>query len=249
MLSIPVSIIFFFREKFSSSYFSLAVFVLLTSITSIVIFQMVPTIDNTYQFVYVGYVSIYFITIFILVNLFQSLQLLKKYIFLFISITLGIVSLKNNYHSLDINETIELNYLQRRGFDAKTIREVKDLIKNKNNMEIVKAAFIVSNENTLAPSHKHSLTYQYGNDFKILNNVLQLYPLTPPNMLYQDTNNSIKYNRATSFNEKIKFYHNYTNGNDEKYINNYIKKENISFVITDKKHFSIDVPTIVIPKN
>ncbi|NLG04934.1 MAG: hypothetical protein GX567_14045 [Clostridia bacterium] len=233
LLIIPLGIGVFLIKNNYPNFIHLAVFALLTNFSGILVFQVLPTTTNTYQFAYMGYVTIFLVLILsiLLVSSFFSIR--QNILLLTTILTLAIIFNANNFRLPEWSKSIEDNFISLRGYESNTIQEIKSELTYHKEKHPKKIGFLIVKERTISPNHKHSLTYQYGNEILIYMNNMHFLPLTPPELLYQDSNQTSKYERAKGFNDKLTFYKHFDSTNSTGYINQFIKDENILFIITD----------------
>lgn len=246
LLIIPLGLGIFLIKKNNSNFIHLAVFALLTSFSGILVFQVFPTTTNTYQFAYMGYVTIFLVLILsiLLVSSFFSIR--QNILLLTTILTLAIIFNANNFRLPEWSKSIEDNFMSLRGYKSNTIQTLKSELTNYEEKTPQNIGFLINKESTVSPNHKHSLTYQYGNEILIYMNNLHFLPLTPPKLLYQDSKQISKYERAKGFNDKLTFYQHFDSSNSTGFINRFIKENSILFIISDSVVTYLDQKLITI---
>lgn len=239
LASIPIIILIVHRKKINNAFTDIVVFSIILTIAGILIFQSISTIDNSYQIPFIGYASI---ALLITSSIHYIFNLSNKYWKAIAFFGFLILAVQNNYSRVlpfSLSETIEDNFLKQRGYSQHNIQSVKSLLAKPAKGKI-KAGFYISsiNKTGFQGYLNKPIVWQYGQDFYILNNELELYPITPPQ-------NIRKAEVLESLNKVLPFYDNYDRNNETNYINQYIKENDLQFVFSDTQIEGLNVEVIV----
>ena len=228
------------RENLVSILFSIILF-----INGLLFFQLTTFMDNTYQFVYIGYCSLTIITFLFLYQL--ILLVFKKPINFKSSIVLFVFILLNLWHiSKDFNFNIfyknlaELN-LSRQGLSQKYIYDIDKYMSGKNSLKGAFAFGIDTSYNYTNNSHEnpHS-TSQFGSYTYYLKSNLKLFPLSDPAKLFYGLDeNSFFYRRYKVLTRLLPFYNKNNKLNYNERLKYTIDEEKINFIILDS-NFNMD---------
>ncbi|MDG5800308.1 hypothetical protein QA597_08065 [Marinilabiliaceae bacterium ANBcel2] len=230
---IPFALTYKFRDKIPSGYFNLLLFSIITAISGIVLFQTIPTIDNAYQIPYIGYTSIGIVLIISILILFEKLNNYWKVgLFCLFGISLFLIK-KNQILPLQLNKSIEYNYLIHQGFNKQQIQLIDKKISTSN--RIIKAGFIRAEMDK-------PIVYQTGNLSFILSDKLRLYPITPLSHFKEDNKDDIFNNLSQQF----PFYTNFDTTSEIEYINQYIEENDLQFVFSDAPIEGLNLEVIVL---
>lgn len=220
-------------------------FSILLFVFGLLFFQLTTFMDNTYQFVYIGYCSLTIITYLFLYQL--ILLTFKKPINYKSSIVLFVLFFLNLWHvSKDFNFNIfhknlaELN-LSRQGLSQKYIYEIDKYMSEKNSLKGAFAFGIDTSYNYTNNSHEnpHS-TSQFGSYTYYLKSNLKLFPLSDPAKLFYGLDeNSFFYRRYKVLTRLLPFYNKNNNLNYNERLKYNIDKEKINFIIVDS-NFNMD---------
>lgn len=228
------------RENLVSILFSIILF-----IYGLLFFQLTTFMDNTYQFVYIGYCSLTIITFLFLYQL--ILLTFKKPINFKSSIVLFVFIVLNLWHvSKDFNFNIfyknlaELN-LSRQGLSQKYIYDIDKYMSEKKSLKGAFAFGIDTSYNYTNNSHEnpHS-TSQFGSYTYYLKSNLKLFPLSDPAKLFYGLDkNSFFYRRYKVLTRLLPFYNKNNNLNYNERLEYTINEEKINFIIVDS-NFNMD---------
>ena len=228
---------------FDSSFKQLLLYVTLLCFTGIGLFQIVPYLDNMYQFAFIGYCAVVLLLIVILIiKLSTTISKIKMYGSLSLILIILFIGFKRNLfydHILlaDVNWKVDLktNFLMQHGLSYKYIKSLEENaseLKNKNGASLIDGEDAITDFLGL----RHSVTYQLGNYLMVYNNYIHLPLLSDKTKLYPDTDTLSKdYYKALNFNGKALFYRTY---NDSLSYNlnlkKYITDHNISYIFASK---------------
>ena len=221
------------RKNSTSILFSIFLFLF-----GLLFFQLTTFMDNTYQFVYVGYCSLTIITLLffyqLMINSFKDFNNYKSIFFViaFIILNLWHVSKDLNFN-ISSHSIAELN-LSRKGLSKEYIYKMKDYFSQEKSLKGGYAFGLDSPKNLKITKHKPHSTSQFGSYTYYLSSWIKLFPLSDPEKLYSDVDkNSLFYRRHKVLTDILPFY----NMNKKLTYNEkllvYIEKENINFLVTD----------------
>lgn len=228
---------------FDATFKQLLLYITILCITGIGLFQLVPYLDNMYQFAFIGYCAVTLLLIVVLIIKFSHIKnKLKMYGFLTLTMIILFIGFKRNLfydHILlsDVNWNVDLktNFLMQHGLSYKYIKDLEEnapTIKGENGASLIDG-------NDAVPEFiglRHSVTFQLGNYLMVYNNNIHLPLLSDKSKLYPDTDTLSKdYYKALNFNKKALFYRTY---NDSvSYAANfkkYIKDHNITYIFASR---------------
>lgn len=201
-------------------------------------FQLTTFMDNTYQFVYVGYCSLTIITLLffyqLMINSFKDFNNYKSIFFViaFIILNLWHVSKDLNFN-ISYHSIAELT-LSRKGLSKEYIYKMKDYFSQEKPLKGGYAFGLDSPKNLKITKHNPHSTSQFGSYTYYLSSWIKLFPLSDPEKLYSEVDkNSLFYRRHKVLTDVLPFY----NMNKKLTYNEklliFIEKENINFLVTD----------------
>ncbi|MCF8422787.1 MAG: hypothetical protein K9H41_00440 [Bacteroidia bacterium] len=228
--------------KLQNAFKQLLIYVFLLCLTGIGVFQLVPYLDNMYQFAFIGYCSVLLFLIIVLVIKINNLSGLIKYVVLVFMLIVDLFGYKRNLlfdHIIltEVNwkQNLKSNFLLQYGLSQKYINE---LASNATILESKNGASIIDEKDALSEfvGLRHSLTFQLGNYFMVFNNNVNLPLLSDPSKLYPDTDTLAKdYYKAKKFNSKTLFFRNYNNSIPYlDNLNKYILSNNVQYIFASK---------------
>lgn len=209
-------------------HFSIVSFVL--SLMGILVFQILPTVDNTYQFPYVGYLSLHLLTMYFLILLISKKESrILPFLIILPSLIWAGLNLYRASDSLAFKSPSTVHYnLEKRGYSNESISTLKAYFNKHPNAQ---GAFYISKE-TLAdtpPKKRHALTFQPGDEVNYLINYSTLLPITPDSILYPDYQHEPEaHTKAKSFNKQLPS-HNLINNKSIEYS---LKALNCDFLVS-----------------
>ena len=222
----------------------LYLFICLICLFGIGIFQLVPYLDNMYQFSFLGYCAVLMLLILVVSIKMLYLKGFKLYIGFALFFVLILYGFKRNIYFDHIliakpkwNFNIQKNFLLQNNFSLSFIENIQycaPFFYSANGVSIIDSADVKSQFMGL----RHSATYQLGNFLMVLSNNIHLPLVSDPNTLYPDTNKSNKdFYKANNFNSKTSFYRYYNNNISYKQnLLKYIEFNNVNYVVASS-HF------------
>lgn len=242
--------------KFENTFKSLVFYVFLLCITGIGVFQLVPYLDNMYQFAFVSYCSVLLLLMIVLAIKINYLSGLLKYVMLVSILIITLFGFNRNllfdhiiYTDVNLENNLKSNFLSQHGLSRVYINELES---NSGNLEFKNGASIIDSEDAVFEfiGLRHSSTYQLGNYFMVFNNNINLPLLSNPEKLYPDSDTLSKdYYKAKNFNSKTLFFREYNyNISYFENLNTYILKKNIQYIFASKSfnaHTSLDSTLIL----
>lgn len=229
--TIAVLIILKIRNLISREFYILLSYATLSGLMGVILFQIIPTIDNAYQIPYIGYSAVGVVTIIAIINFYHNGTIYYKFGLVIAVLALAINSNIRRYTPVDQIHSIEYLHLTQRGYTLKQIKEFHKLLSSEPN-KILEGGFYAKPEHIKKP-----IVYQRGNDFYILRNNFHLYPITP---IKFDERPDLKHLK-----DQFPFYNNFDAVNQVKYTNQYIQDNCLQFVISDVEIEGLEVPLIV----
>lgn len=220
------------RKFINKEFYILLSYAILSGIIGIVLFQIIPKIDNAYQIPYIGYSAIGLINV---IAIFYLINYSKGYYKLGLIITVLTFAVNSNikrYKAVDKFHSIEYLHLTQRGYTLKQIKDFHILL-SAEPTKLIEGAFYAETEKIKKP-----MVYQRGNDFYILRNNFHLYPITP---IKFDERPDLKHLK-----DQFPFYNNFDAENQVKYTNQFIQDNRLQFVISDVDIDGLEVPLIVL---
>lgn len=227
---------------FDKSFNKVLIYISLLCFTGIALFQLVPYIDNMYQFAFIGYCSVVLVLIVVLIIKVSQLQNVKKIIFMTITLALVFIGFKRNLFydhillsSINWNVTLQTNFLLQNGLSYSYIKALESeapVIDGKNGASLIDDKDVMTDFLGL----RHSVTYQLGNYIMVYNNKIHLPLLSDRTNLYPDTNRLSKdYYKAKKFNEKALFYRTYDDSlSYRENLMEYLEEQNINYIFASK---------------
>lgn len=224
------------------SFLKLHFFTILTCFCGIGIFQLIPYLDNMYQFAFVGYCAVLLLIMLVISIWLSNLNGSKHILGLSLFLVVAIYGYKRNLffdHILverpNWNENIRTNFLLQNKLSRKYINKLSEL---DDYFEMHKGVSIIDGKDALGEflGLRHSMTFQLGNYLMAIGNNVNLPLVSDPSKLYPDPDKSSKdYYKAITFNQKTEFYRSY-NGKItyNQNLSNYLKKNHIDFVMASK---------------
>ena len=199
------------------------------TMAGVVLFQLTPLIDNTYQFPYFGYALLNLVLCLIILEILLNGKVAQRLFMLLFS--LFIVSNKAEFHT-DWNTLVKAEELAdiplyRLGYNYESLSYL-DGLKN----EISKIGFTLDEDalRTVFPGkRRHFLTMQLGAELSYKLKGLQFYPLVPSQFLYDFPKDSELYAKALGFNSALPFYNRNIETSDD--VNQFIDENEIHFLI------------------
>ncbi len=196
------------KDNRKHSFFQFALIACLLSFTGIIVFQLVPTVDNTYQFPYVGYAALHLLTIYFLITIFNSEKSRSFKLRVIVPVLIWItVYLFQTTDPFVFKSSSTVNYnLSKKGYSQNAISRLTNFFNEHPNAQ---GAYYITPESlsTIPPKKRHALTFQPGNEISFLTNYGTLLPVTPDSVLYADFNNEPEVHaKAKSFNRRIPGY-------------------------------------------
>lgn len=223
-------------------FIKLHFFTLLVCLCGIGIFQLIPFLDNMYQFAFIGYCAVALILMVVISIKLQNLNGTKFCVSLLIFLLIIALGYKRNLffeHILIVkpqwSENIKTNFLLQNNLSREYIEKIEGLPEY---VMASKGASLIDEMDALDEflGLRHSMTYQLGNYLMVINNNMHLPLLSDPEKLYPDTDKKSKdYYKAIAFNRKTAFYSNYNKEIPYKQnLRNYISKNEIKYIIASK---------------
>ncbi|MGZ3904415.1 MAG: hypothetical protein ACXVC6_12015 [Bacteroidia bacterium] len=210
-------------------------FTLAVSMAGILFFQLVPYMDNTYQFVFVGYVICYIMLIYFIFSAQKAADGTTKNL-VFYAFCALFISVAFKYKQADLNLNlnnstgiVDMNLINT-GIGNETITTLKEEF-NKNSGRI--GASVIAEKDILTKNYlRHILTSQIGFYISYLQNKTCIFLVNDPERLYTDRDSSFKdYLKSQNFNKYTEFYKGYNNKiSYPENIKKYIQKEKISYI-------------------
>lgn len=228
--------------KFEQTFKSLLIYISLLCFTGIALFQLVPYLDNMYQFAFIGYCAVVLALILILTIKLSNTSINKKFVGFALFFILIFMGFKRNMYfdhilftTINWNLHLDENFLMENGLSYKYINELKDVstqLRGKNGASLIDEKDAIIDFLGL----RHSVTYQLGNYLMVFNNNVHLPLLSDPHKLYPDVDTLSKdYYKAINFNKKTLFYRNYKmNLSYKENLSNYIRANDINFMFASK---------------
>ena len=235
--AIPVLLVLPFRKKIPKNYWDAIIFSLLTIFMGVTIFQLIFDIPNAYQLPYIGTVALTSIVTIGIVLVYNRLGTFKKSIVFLVFLVVGLLTTYQRGEKIYDYTSIEYNHLLKRGYNHETIIQLrKHLITNEP--DIIEAGCLTAGNETKGLNLTKPKVFQLGGDFYILRNKFNLYPITP--------NNFNERPELLYLKEQLPFYRNFDEENPLRYTNQYIRENNLQFVISDVQIEGLEVPVIVL---
>lgn len=233
-----------FSTKENQQFIKIIFYIFFLCFSSIVTFQLIPYLDNMYQFAFVGYCATFLMIMIVIAVNFQRLKGTKFYLSLILFILLTIYGLKRNLffdHILiakpNWHESIQTNFLLQNSFSKEYINEIK---KFADYFKTSKGASLIDGKDALDEylGLRQSLTFQLGNYLLAVSNNLHLPLLSDPAALYPDTDKSSKaYLKAYNFNRLTLFYKEYKSDSSFLYnLKQYIIDNKIDYLVLSKSY-------------
>lgn len=229
--------------RFDGAFRQLLLYIGLLCFTGIALFQLVPYLDNMYQFAFIGYCSVMLMLVVVLVIKFSALKPgLKLYGFLLLTLAVLFAGYRRNLFFdqillADVNwkEDSKTNFLLQHGLSYDYI---KGLEAQAPALKAMNGASLIAGEDAVPEfvGLRHSVTFQLGNYLMAYQNNLHLPLLSDPAKLYPDTDTLSKdYYKALNFNRKALFYRTY---NDQlPYLDNfhrYLREHHIGYLFASR---------------
>lgn len=229
---------------FNTLFKQLLFYCALLCLTGIGVFQLIPYLDNMYQFAFVGYCAVVLMLIIVLTIKLSVLPVIKKSVFVIIFLLAIVFGIKRNLffdHILlaDVNwgTNLKTNFMLQSDFSPKYIKALDEnarLLENRNGASVIDEHDVLSDFAGL----RHSATYQLGNYFAVFNNNVNLPLVSNPDGLYPDEDKSDKnkdFTKAFTFNTKTRFYKLYDKTKTYKEnLSLYLKQNKIKYVFASK---------------
>lgn len=217
-------------------------FTLLICFCGIGVFQMIPYLDNMYQFAFIGYCAVILMLMIVIAIKFNELKGAKFYIAFSVYILIIFIGLKRNLffdHILVVKpqwtESIRTNFLIQNNLSIKYINEIQSETKY---MQSHKGVSLIDGKDALGEflGLRHSMTFQLGNYLMAISNNVHLPLVSDPSTLYPDPDRTSKdYYKAYAFNKKTLFYNSYrTELIYKNNLLNYLTENGISYIIASK---------------
>lgn len=221
-------------------------FYLIFFITSsgIIIFQIAPTLYDTYQFPYIGYCAVILVLMLLMMEVIRMLDL-NRTKFIMTSCIIILLFFISNFSKLNINakgNSFAETFMMRKDYSVEQIATIQQLLDKTDN---TKGGFVICHDETVDSKRKTSLTYQFGEDIYYLKSRIELFPLTPPDVLYADRQDSAKYDKAKSFNSILRYYKNFKE-DPNSYMNDFIIKNKLEFIVSDDSCYNYPIKLILL---
>ena len=212
---------------------------LLIAFSGIVLFQIFPFLDDTFQFPFVGYAACSMVSLMLLYRtLVDASQFSRNrtvtLIFMALFIGFNLFHLRKHL-DFDLNENslTELE-LKRMGVDRNFFYKIEKQISGSDNRT---GGFIIDKADISAISigRRRSLDYQLGNYLAYARSDFFLIALSEPELLHDaELKNSRYYERVHGFNILTPVYKYYSTTDYKTELNNYILKNDIGLLISSK---------------
>ena len=229
--------------RFDPSFRQLLLYIALLCFTGIALFQLVPYLDNMYQFAFIGYCSVMLMLVVVLIIKFSTMKnRLNMYGFLALTFVLLFVGFKRNLFFdqillADVNWGMDMrtNFLLQHGLSYEYIKGLEEHapeLKHKNGASLIDGADAVPEFVGL----RHSVTFQLGNYLMVYNNAVHLPLLSDKSKLYPDTDTLSKdYYKALNFNQKALFYRTYNDSlSYTDNFKNYLQEHQIGYLVASR---------------
>ena len=250
LLALPLLLIFLLLKNGRSilqDNFRLITIAIAITFSGIIVFQLTTSIDNTYQFPYIGYALCYLINFYMICILVYSFnKTYKKALFLTFLIPLAsftFIDHLNFNFKFDSLKKYNLNRHEVSDSFSGTIETY--LFENPS----AKGGFILSKNDIakMTVGQRHSLSYLPGNYISYLSSNTHLTSLTDPDILYLNIDESMRhFTKVKSFNEQLEFYRRFHSSNlpYPEFLQQYLKSHHYNFIIAgddiDLSFLSID---------
>ena len=252
LLALPVLLVLLFAKNKKSNFqhnLLLVFFAIIITYSGIIIFQLTTSIDNTYQFPYVGFALCYLINLYMICILIYSFEKgYKKVLFLAFLIPLSSLTFLDHMNfNMELRSLKEFN-LKRFGVSNSFSEAIEHyIIENPS----AKGGFMFSKRDIaiISVGQRHSLTYTLGNYISFLSSNTHLTSLTDPDILYLGLNESERhFSKVKSFNEQLNFYQDFQISNlpFHDFLKQYLKSNNYDYLITSN---DIDLSFLSIEKS
>lgn len=214
----------------------------LLNLVGIALFQMVPYLDNMYQFAFIGYCLAFLVVTLVIVLTISKTTGIARIATLAVFILLyTFVHYKNNmsgkieFKKVNWQVPLAQNFLQQQDMDPSFIEALQKKageLEKRNGASIMDSADVMTEFSGL----RHSGTYQLGNYMMAFNNKVNLPLISDPETLYPDTDKTSKaYYKAFKFNNLTKFYMEYKKSIPYKEnLLHYISTNNITYLFASK---------------
>ena len=237
LLAFPFSLIFLFfknRRQVLQDNLPLMSIAIAITFSGIIVFQLTTSIDNTYQFPYIGYALCYLINFYMICILIHSFSKpYKKTLFLIVLIPLASLTFIDH-----LNFNFKFNSLKKFNLSR---YEVSDSFSEAIGTYLsenpqAKGGFMLSKRDIaeMSVGQRHSLTYTLGNYISFLSSNTNLTSLTDPDILYSDINESVRhFTKVKSFNDQLSFYREFNSMHlpYAEFLRQYLKSNNYNFII------------------
>ena len=232
--------LFLSRKNLLSILFSIFLFLF-----GLLFFQLTTFMDNTYQFVYIGYCSLTIITLLffyqLMINSFKDFSNYKSILFVMAFIILNLWYVSKDFNFRISHDSIDELNLSRQGLSQKYIYDIDKYMSKKNSLKGAFAFGIDTSYKYTNNSHEnpHS-TSQFGSYSYYLKSNLKLFPLSDPAKLFYGLDeNSFFYRRYKVLTRLLPFYNMNNNLNYNERLKYNISEEKINFIIVDS-NFNVD---------
>ncbi len=238
----PLILIYRVRKKIHPAFFILLLFALIISVSGILIFQAIPTVDNAYQIPYIGYTCISVVLAFAFVLTYQFAQFFGRLITVVLAFCLAIYTLIPRVVEVHLDEGIARNYLLQQGYTRENIDLVDSVLLEIHEPQF-SAGFILTSPDAEDFAIRKPIVWQLGQELGMLRNGIALHPLTPPVDIMGNRDEW----RNKSFDLKtLEFYHDENVSDWKAHTNAYIKKHDLKFIFSDGPVEGLDIPVYVI---
>jgi hypothetical protein len=221
--------------KFKAQFRPLIAIAALTSLFGIILFQLFPLIDNTYQFPYFGYALLNLILVLTVVHIILNARVFWSLLILVASSIMSFqyIEFNKDYRSLISADSIADFRLLQLGYSSSALASVDTLL-----FDHASIAFTLD-ENELRTSfngkRRHFLTMQLGSELSYKFNKLKFYPVVPSEILYNYPPDDPNYTKPIGFNQHLAYYRKELI--EEDFTRNFLTENNVSFMLrTTKNH-------------
>jgi hypothetical protein len=199
---------------------------LILVVSGLVVFQIVPYLNDTYQLPYPGYVALWFLFLFVMARGILSLQSNARLVSISIVFVIGIWSSWNEWYVGRPAASLGKYHATQKGISEALVKQVEETFAPNKTFRV---GFFLSREEAkeLNPRYRVALSYTPWNWTAYLHDGLMIEPLTPADTLYA-TGTDQELALARAFNDLLPFYR--EDRKDVASITDYIRRRGIDYV-------------------
>lgn len=206
----------------------------LLSFIGVILFQMFPLVDNTYQFPYFGYAMLNLLLIIIVSKIIVNRSwkvavstLMVSFVFICYN-----ARFEFDFKAVSGSKSIADFTLKKMGYSEQSIAQLANFISDDERIAFTLDQHYL--QTMFQGKRRHFLTMQLGAELSYKFQRLRFYPIVLPHVLYCCPENDPSYAKPRAFNESLEYYSNFVD--DEFYTLNYLNQNNVSYILRNTEH-------------